>query len=541
MSQPCPRQEEILAPPALRHSSPASLRDHLETCASCQAAAEALVGIRAELAEHDPAPRPGVEARLLAEIQAATAGDRRDGKHLRRGIGLTLGLALATAGLFLLLSPTRPHAAVVSDGELAQAARPGAPHLLVNDAVPLATPLSTRAPTRVATLISRLRLDQGTHFELHTGSGKIAVVETVQLTSGRVHAEVTPLRGGRSFTVRTEEALVTVVGTAFLVQRDPEAGRTVIEVQHGVVRAESRDGTRVLELRAGDRAVFPQPPAPENLREAPPDDPAGDESAGDEPAGVNPDALAELATRARTRRRGSRQTRRSKRTPPEQALTALETPPIPDRSTLSLPPTLVAAEDRPGLQRRQLAQARRALRAAPAEAIDLARGILDHASTESIEAEALAVLADGYRRSGRLEDAANTYARVAHHPAGEALAEESLLQLALLRRRQALHPAALSALEEAGRRFPAGMLAPERISLTVEILLRTGRREQAVTLLLASESLHSPEVERQRIRQAEGLSALRPDQARALLSATRIESLSASWDARHEALTRALP
>ncbi|MDF1565675.1 MAG: FecR family protein [Deltaproteobacteria bacterium] len=529
MSARCPRTEELLLPPALRTGSPEALAAHLEGCPDCQQAAGGLVSIRQELAEHAPVPRPGVEARILAELRVATALPASPRPSLSQRLVLGLGLAATAAVLALLLQVDARERAVVTEGSLATLGHPEAGLLSTDDPVPLATSLLTRGETRIATDLSRLSLAPKSELELRAAPGRRErdrYVREVRLRAGRVHAEVTPLREGRTFAVHTEEALVTVVGTAFSVER--AEGRTVVEVEHGVVLAVSPDGRRRLELRAGDRAVFPPeeeaPPAPTL---APPPAPA--EAA--EAPGVDPDDLAELALRERARQRRPRRDR--------PAPVAAPAPP-PAPVELSPPPTHVADPDRPREQRRQLAEARRVLRQAPSEAVDLARGVLDQAVSEEIEAAALAVMADGHRRAGQLEEAAATYARVAHHPAGEGLAEESLLQLAILRDRQRQAGAALAALEEAERRFPEGMLAPERVALSVELLGREGEPGAALEALLAAEGLHSPELERLRIRLAEERLASDPAAARRLLSATRLESLSPAWDARHQALLRRL-
>lgn len=95
------------------------------------------------------------------------------------------------------------------------------------------------------------------------------------------------------------------------------------------------------------------------------------------------------------------------------------------------------------------------------KARQIATEVLRRRVTSTEEVDALALIADAYRRTGEHQRAADYYGKVASHAAGRGYAEEALLR----RARQLLAvgdgDAAIDALDEAARRFPNGTLAPE--------------------------------------------------------------------------------
>jgi transmembrane sensor len=90
------------------------------------------------------------------------------------------------------------------------------------------------------------------------GSGALTVLEdapnriSVDLPRGRARFDVVPNRD-RSFSVRAGDVTVTVLGTAFTVERI--ADRVGVSVERGVVRVDWVVGSR--ELRVGESGWFP--------------------------------------------------------------------------------------------------------------------------------------------------------------------------------------------------------------------------------------------------------------------------------------------
>lgn len=113
----------------------------------------------------------------------------------------------------------------------------------------------------------------------------------------------------------------------------------------------------------------------------------------------------------------------------------------------------------------------------------IAQAVLEHDAGDAEAVDALALIADAYRRSGEHRRAADFYAQVAAHPAGRGYAEEALLRRAKMLRADGDEEAALAALEEAAKRFADGPLAPERVALTVRTLIAVGRYEEAARRL----------------------------------------------------------
>ena len=128
--------------------------------------------------------------------------------------------------------------------------RGGAPRQAEVAAVPAAAP----APAAERTL----RLADGSTAVPLDGSTEIELVEDrpervgLSLARGRGRFEVTP-RPGRPFTVRAGEVTVTVVGTAFTVER--VADRVGVAVQRGTVRVDWATGSAL--VTAGQSGWYP--------------------------------------------------------------------------------------------------------------------------------------------------------------------------------------------------------------------------------------------------------------------------------------------
>ena len=241
----------------------------------------------------------------------------------------------------------------------------------------------------------------------------------VYLEVGRVEFDVEPLLRSESFAVHTAQVDVVVVGTSFRVFVEPS--QTTVEVLRGKVKVNSGFGDELVRfLVAGESATF-----------------------------HNPDRRldAEAVHNAVLQR------------PPKQSSTSEKAsrvqqpePPMPESARMAL------------------VSAWSLLETHPEKAIAVARELSTQEVVPSIRVEALAILADGLRRTGQHAEAAAAYADVAAHPSGDPFAEEALLQRALILNERLHDPAsALVALDEANRRFPKGPLAPERGALARRI------------------------------------------------------------------------
>ncbi len=163
-------------------------------------------------------------------------------------------------------------------------------------------------------------------------------------------------------------------------------------------------------------------------------------------------------------------------------------------------------------------------------------------SVASIQAQAARDLAraDAARRAGRLEAAAKAYGEIAVRPHVGALAEEALVQRALVELERNRPSAALQALDEADRRFPHGMLSPERAALAARALIRQGDLDGAHRRLEGVSG--SVSVTAARVELAEAyLAAGRRAQARALVRRLSAGALPEPLAERVERLRRALP
>jgi FecR-like protein len=132
-------------------------------------------------------------------------------------------------------------------------------------APPVQRVTTTAGPSRVDLGEAVITVDRDTEIEIHRDGGGIQV----RLAHGAVDCEVAPRKDRPPFVVDAGEVDVTVVGTAFRVERD---GQVRVSVSHGVVRVDAPDGSRA--VAAGERwasaaevALAPAGPAP---RIAPP-------------------------------------------------------------------------------------------------------------------------------------------------------------------------------------------------------------------------------------------------------------------------------
>ncbi len=139
------------------------------------------------------------------------------------------------------------------------------------------TELPARAATGAATFAQRMQLADGSQIDLLDPQTHVVLTEvspartSLELESGRARFEVTR-RSGRVFRVRCDAVTVEVLGTAFVLER--QGDRTRVVVERGRVAVEWRDGRSVLS--AGEAGWFPKPSTPkaesaaESPAEAPP-------------------------------------------------------------------------------------------------------------------------------------------------------------------------------------------------------------------------------------------------------------------------------
>ena len=256
------------------------IESHLDSCARCTGAVERVRQVREALeapAESPFARQAAINAvRRRLEDAAARAPLLAAG-----GVADPGGGAGAVGGLQWL----RPHANVPSLAPLLASRgtpapmvltmREGSADLEVGDehavaqskmSVPLGGVLAVKPESRVVAEWSGARVvfDGGTRGARAQLQSSGSENRTLKLEHGRVVLDVDPLKPGSTLAVLTDDALVTVHGTRFLVERG--AGGTLVAVERGRVRVASAG--RVVELKAGTR-LAPSATAPSALE---PDD-----------------------------------------------------------------------------------------------------------------------------------------------------------------------------------------------------------------------------------------------------------------------------
>jgi hypothetical protein len=236
---------------------------HVRACLQCGPALRqrrAVLGLLAELPEVEPSElewkridRHVLEA--LDREQAARSG-RRSAWVLAvpavaaaaacAVVGLKLASLSRAPATVAVVAPAQPAVALALGGD-AHTGR-GGPEILEGDALDAARgsiEVQTAPATGVALLpgtrvrASRLRVGQ-TEFTLE---------------SGRLLAEVKPLKPGASFAVRAGDLTVHVVGTAFEVERSE--GRVRVAVVHGRVRVDRAGQAGELFVPGGSQAEIP--------------------------------------------------------------------------------------------------------------------------------------------------------------------------------------------------------------------------------------------------------------------------------------------
>ena len=172
-------------------------------------------------------------------VRRARSWSARDGRQI-----LWLGAPLAAAGIAAAaIVAAWPRAATVSE---------------VRDAGPLRMESAERPVQPLAEILGDVRYDDGSGITPSRGAA-IHVVENTgetfatRVDRGLVRFAIEP-GGPRRWTVDCGLAVVTVVGTAFEVERSH--GRVRIEVTRGRVRVDDRVNERTFDLDAGESATI---------------------------------------------------------------------------------------------------------------------------------------------------------------------------------------------------------------------------------------------------------------------------------------------
>jgi tetratricopeptide (TPR) repeat protein len=150
-------------------------------------------------------------------------------------------------------------------------------------------------------------------------------------------------------------------------------------------------------------------------------------------------------------------------------------------------------------------------------AVQIAEAVIARRPDGPTEVAALMIAADGWRRRGGRDEAADYYRQAAEHPMGQAFAEEATLRRATLLTELGQDRRALELLEQAQLRFGAqGNLSPERSAATARLQLAQGRPADAA-LTLSRETGADRVLEEPRVLVAEALLERDPSTARALV------------------------
>lgn len=214
------------------------------------------------LRDSPPVPDDVQQARMERRLLDASRVDRTEPEMARRRpppfvSGVVVGLAAAAAAIVIATWGDTP---VEPTGEpLAQvdALRDGLP--VRSDAIAEGSTVQTTERQMLRIRFGAAANDGGTTSLVEVSASSQAVLErisgadqAIRLVRGEVRVEFHPrVRGQEGFSVRTEDARVDVVGTAFRVRSDEQG--TLVSVEEGVVRVTPRGGAPRL-VRAGESA-----------------------------------------------------------------------------------------------------------------------------------------------------------------------------------------------------------------------------------------------------------------------------------------------
>ncbi|WP_437915786.1 FecR domain-containing protein [Sorangium sp. So ce302] len=296
-------------------------QDDVDTTPEDRAAAAGVDGVEASLralVEQPVPPLPRIQARYLQQRIAgridqlvADAAERRARAARRKraavaAAALAAVLAAAAAGVFIVVRArdAPPAAAQVTalqgSVEIAAGGATRSPPSLA--LVPLASDeeLRTGEGARAkASLATGATVEVGPSTRVRfapAGAGRDRAGDVVALEQGRIAVDVPPLPAGTSLSVRTSDAVVTVHGTRFSVERRPdtagEPAETRVSVVEGRVAVHRGEVERFLspgetwssrdEERRSDRPAEGRPgDAPAPPRDLGQDSAAGEGGRGD--------------------------------------------------------------------------------------------------------------------------------------------------------------------------------------------------------------------------------------------------------------------
>jgi hypothetical protein len=135
----------------------------------------------------------------------------------------------------------------------------------------------------------------------------------------------------------------------------------------------------------------------------------------------------------------------------------------------------------------------------------LAQSLILTQPAAPVRLEALLLLADARRRSGRHEDAVDAYRAILDHPERRAFEEEARYQLAHLLHGLSRDSQAIKELAVAHRLHAEGALGPERCALWASILFESGDISGAARVLETAPRGWSRVLDAQRLQVAQGL------------------------------------
>ena len=487
------------------------LLEHAEDCAACKARLELLEAARGAAVAPIPELSDAAAARWWAGIEAARAPRWRALLEPRWSWGA------AAAAVALLL-------AIITLG-LPRARHEGLATLEAG---------SARAAEGRAPWAAGEALPRGSWLELAPGSvlrvpGGVLEARTALLLSLPERPEAQPIRVARGALslgldeARSPRPLVTeVAALAFTAGRYllavDEGGRLHLEVERGEARLETASGA-IHRVAAGQSATV----AAQAAATAP------ELSGRRAPAPEAPEVAKGRATHAlegseaprAVEERGEGGVAAAAATGPARARPgAAEGPPASSSPPAEPPPAELAPPSAPrsdqASDRRALAEARALVRRDAPRATAIAEDVLARSSEAPIEAEALMVAADGWRRRGEAERAAGYYQRALEHPGGAGFAEEAALRRAELLITLGRGAEARPILAAARRRFGDGGLAPERAAALAGVLLGAGEAEAAASVLEEVGAHRDRVLDAPRLEVARALLAAHPARARAL-------------------------
>ncbi|WP_437308112.1 FecR domain-containing protein [Sorangium sp. So ce388] len=223
------------------------------------------------LIEQPVPPLPRTQARYLQQrvacridqLAAEQAERRARAGRRRRAVVVAAALAAALAAVAAggaLVFRTRPPDAVAQvtalQGEVEIAAGDATRSPPTRALVPLASDEELRTgegATARASLATGATVEVGPSTRVRftpAGAGRDHVEDVVALDRGRVSVDVPPLPAGASLSVRTADAVVTVHGTRFSVERRPgaagEPAETRVSVAEGRVSVRRGEAERFL-------------------------------------------------------------------------------------------------------------------------------------------------------------------------------------------------------------------------------------------------------------------------------------------------------